>query len=62
MHITAIIIAIYVAAFFATTVTTIVNYKPNADGNIPLTILAHVFWPAILLAFFIWVSVEMRGD
>ncbi len=61
MPITTIIFAIYIAAFLATTVITIVNYDRNPDGNIVLTILAHVFWPITLCSILIWLSVAMRG-
>jgi hypothetical protein len=58
---TTILIAIYSAAFVAMTVITILNYEDNPDGNIPLTILAHVFWPVTLCAFMIWLSVKARS-
>jgi hypothetical protein len=57
---TTVLIAIYSAAFIATTAITILNYEDNPDGNIALTILAHVFWPVTLCAFMIWLSVKAR--
>jgi hypothetical protein len=56
-----VLIAVYSAAFLATVAITILNYEDNPDGNIPLTILAHIFWPITLLIFMVWLSVKVRG-
>jgi hypothetical protein len=62
MRIPTIVIAIYVAVFVATTALTILNYKPDPVGNIPLTILAHIFWPITFLTVFIWLFVDSRRN
>jgi hypothetical protein len=57
-----ILMTIYGAALVATTVLTVTNYERSPDSNITLTILAHVFWPITLLAFLIWLLIEIRAQ
>ncbi len=58
MNLPTIVIAIYIAGFAATMALTVLNYKPDPVGNIPLALLAHIFWPIALLSIIIWVFID----